>query len=231
MSKKDKWNFRKWWYLGNDYNNQVSIEASFRPGFGVTLSVYEDLTLMISCLFFTVWLSVNFKAMRNWLHENDFRHWGIDIYHCHDLIMVINWNHDESGWKKEKGLHKYINFTDLVRGKSKHQQEVIEEKDLIFPMPEKGYKCKARIIKRVNSYPRWFATRWTTVEFDFEEPIPCEGKGENSYDCGVDHTHSMSVGADNFFDGVGKAIKSLLEQRVRYGGWGDFCWKKEIASR
>jgi hypothetical protein len=51
-----------------------------------------------------------------------------------------------------------------------------------------------------------------------DTPIPFPGKGENSWDCGEDATHSMTCNATNEQEAVAKLVASVLNDRYRHGG-------------
>ena len=121
---------------------------------------------------------------------------------------------------------------DVVRfliGKATYSARTIEERYVMIPMPEKAYKGKAKLFESTWSYPRWFSSSIKRVSIEMEkgEQIPHEGKGTCAHNCGRDATFSMttsecrSIGA-----GVGQMVGSILETRVKNGGWSDWTWQK-----
>ena len=96
--------------------------------------------------------------------------------------------------------------------------------------PEGTYQAHAVLEELVWSRPRWFKERMTRVDFEIPNGIPHAGKGENSWDCGDDATFGMSTGeCKSIPEGIGKLVGSCLQTRIRYGGWGDYEWKREAA--
>src|SRR5690606_38230523 len=76
------------------------------------------------------------------------------------------------------------------------------------------------------SRPRWFPKMVKRIEIEMGEPIPHQGKGENSWDCGVDGTYSYTAPAESIADGVGGLVGSVLSTRIRYGGWRDWNFQR-----
>lgn len=122
---------------------------------------------------------------------------------------------------------KYIFFDDFFLGKAKCSTEVLEEKDTVVPMPEKSYEAHAKLMMYTWKRPRWFTKQLKRVQIDVPEGIPHEGKGENSWDCGEDRTFGMTTGeCSSIAQGVGDLVGSVLRDRVRYGGWSDWNYKR-----
>lgn len=124
------------------------------------------------------------------------------------------------------GRYRVWHVSQWIFGKSVYSEEIIETRDIVIPMPEKFYPAKATLLKSTWSFPRWFNESIKRVKIDVPEGIPHEGKGENSYDCGKDATFGMTCNASSIPEGVGKLVGSVLNDRVRYGGWDDYNWNK-----
>jgi len=93
-------------------------------------------------------------------------------------------------------------------------------------MPEKNYPAHAILADWTWTYPRWFSKTIRRCEIKIPGGLPHEGKGENSYDCGQDATFSIATKAKTIPEGVGQLVGSVLKDRVKYGGWGDYNWTK-----
>jgi len=121
-----------------------------------------------------------------------------------------------------------FHFDTFFLGKTTCNKEVLEEREILIPMPEKSYKAHAKLILYTWTRPRWFAKTMKRVEIDIPDGIPMEGKGTAAHNCGRDATFMMTTGRCNSIPrGVGVLVGSCLADRVRYGGWGDYRWDKE----
>jgi len=114
-----------------------------------------------------------------------------------------------------------------IFGHIKYAEYVIEERDVVIPFPEKVYDGHVKLFDSKWKRPRWFASYLTRTDVAVEEGVPHEGKGENSWDCGERRTFSMTCTARTIAEGVGRFIGSVLEDRVKYGGWDDWNYHRD----
>lgn len=120
-----------------------------------------------------------------------------------------------------------FHFDTFFLGKSTCTRTTLEERDVLIPMPEKAYPAHAKIELFEWSRPRWFTRRMKRCHIDVPGGIPHEGKGENSWDCGVDATYGITTGeCKTIAQGVGILVGHVLHDRVRYGGYDDWNWTK-----
>lgn len=132
---------------------------------------------------------------------------------------------DERRWSKFR--RGSFHFDDYFLGRSVCSTEQLEEKELEIPMPEKPYMATVKLVRYTWKRPQWFAKRMIRAEIDIPGGIPFEGKGENSWDCGIDGTFGMTTGeVRDIPEAVGILVASCLRERVKNGGWGDWNWKK-----
>lgn len=125
------------------------------------------------------------------------------------------------------GKTHVFHFKDFFIGKATHSETILEERDILVPMPEKAYPAHAKFFESTWTYPRWFATKIKRVSIDVPEGIPHEGKGENSWDCGRDATYGITTGpCRGIPEGVGHLVGSVLRERVKNGGYSDWNWTK-----
>lgn len=125
------------------------------------------------------------------------------------------------------GKFGVFHFDDFLFGKSECVRTVLDERDILVPMPEKAYEAHAKLMLYQWKRPRWFTKEFKRVEIDVPEGLPMEGKGENSWDCGKDATFGITTGQCNTIaEGVGILVGSVLKDRIKYGGWGDWNWQK-----
>jgi len=162
--------------------------------------------------------------------------WGHAKYDRQVTISIHNWAiwwalwADTMGWsnKTSKWRKGCWHFLDTLLGKIKYTREIIKERDVEIPMPEGTYPAHIKLCKDVWKRPRWFANIITRIDADIPKGIPHEGKGENSWDCGISGCFGMCCSARNIEEGVGKIVGSVLHDRVRYGGWNDWKWTKSL---
>lgn len=132
---------------------------------------------------------------------------------------------DEKLWPKWR--RGSFHFDDFFLGRSNCTRELMEHRAVAIPMPEKAYWGSVRLVRYTWKRPRWFAKSMIRAEIDVPEGIPHEGKGENSWDCGVDATYGMTTGpVRSIAEAVGMLVGSCLRDRVKYGGYKDWNWQK-----
>lgn len=150
-------------------------------------------------------------------------------WHLHWSI----WRDPMGGWSCDvpKWRDGGIDIQDILLGESTCNTTTIEERAIVVPMPEKSYPATAKLQEFAWSRPRWFTKRVKRVEIEIPGGIPHAGKGENSWDCGDDATFSITTGqCRSIPEGIGILVGSCLRDRIRYGGWDDFEWKRNKAA-
>lgn len=94
----------------------------------------------------------------------------------------------------------------------------------VVPMPEGDYQAEWKLEHTKLSYTklpgkirdRLLGNRqWSRVSLDIPGCIPSWGKGENSWDCGMNGT--CGVSGDTIEDAVANAVRSATRDRGRYG--------------
>lgn len=132
------------------------------------------------------------------------------------------WRRDDPWWKR--GVQ--LDLVELVFGR----QETFTKKRSLgwvdVPMLEGTYKAKVYRVTYTHVRPRWpFLTRHALYDFRrFKGPnggksIPFPGKGDNSWDCGMDGLFGISVPIrGSLQDAVGYVVGKVLETRVERAG-------------
>lgn len=196
-----------------------ALTGSFRLGLDFD---DEDTTLSICLGLFSLYLSAPWFRR---FYPKERREVAISFYES-----TLSWHFwtDPHSWSSTipKWQYGHLDFKDLVLGRHVCSHSVVEERDVLVPMPEKAYPAKARLEDWVWRRPRWFPLKLKRVQIEIPGGIPFPGKGENSWDCGDDATHSICTNANTIADGVGKLVASVLKDRVRNGGWSDYNWKR-----
>ena len=153
---------------------------------------------------------------------------GSDLRSGLSLSLSLWYDPMETRSEDPKWWHVYKNLNDVFLGRAKCTTETIEERYIDVPMPEGSYPGYAKLV-RYTWKRRWTSKSLMRVQIDVPIGIPHEGKGENSWDMGVDRTYGITTGeCRSIALGVGKLVGSVLHDRVRYGGWGDYKWHKNL---
>ena len=134
------------------------------------------------------------------------------------------WSSDIPKWR-----HGSFDFVRFLKGKDNVDSQVIFNGVDEIEMPEGKYLCKIDYTKFTRKYQRWWSKSYHRFNFDFgykdeggiwiDTPIVHWGKGENSYDCGMDGTYSISLGSDvnNLEEAKFRVIESSNRDRKKYG--------------
>lgn len=97
--------------------------------------------------------------------------------------------------------------------------------ETVVPMPEGSYPATWAVTVYERRFVRFPGTLrdalsppWTrpSLRLDIPGGIPHWGKGENSWDCGMDGL--FGTGSDSVEDAVANAVRSSLRDRKRFGG-------------
>jgi hypothetical protein len=159
-----------------------------------------------------------------WVHLFDCQEWadyelGIKI-HDGSIWFSIFSNPIESS-SRDPWYRKTHCFTplDFLLGREKCTTEIIGTEAVEIPMPERSYSGIAKIEVRTWKRPRW---HWPTVRksvwIDVEGGIPFPGKGENSWDCGMDGIWGTGHEGHVVEGAIGRYVGAVLNNRRRYGG-------------
>lgn len=151
--------------------------------------------------------------------------------HIHS--WAISWNIWHSTMEWDSSTPKWRNgsfrILDLVFGRQIYSEKEIETRDIDIPMPEGTYAATAKLYQATWKRTRSLCTK-TIKTINIVIPgggIPHEGKAKSGHDCGGDATHGLTTSAYSIAEGVGILVGNVLEQRVKYGGWKDWNWKRE----
>lgn len=169
-------------------------------------------------------------------------------FSCHDgSIWISVWRRGDGSWRKKDPWWWGIQSFDpvaLLIGESETRR--VGEDDLgevEIPMPEGVYKGKATRTRYVTKRRWWPAKHWSRITLeDFVSPlkedgdrepfaegkaIPYPGKGENSWDCGMDGCFSQSAPAGiELPEAIGQLTASVLRTRLKRTG--SMFWKPEL---
>lgn len=110
---------------------------------------------------------------------------------------------------------------DRLLGKRQHVAREVKRARSVVPLPEGGMPCEIVWEEATWKRPRWPKTlRVLRADVTPDHPIGVPGKGENSWDCGDDATHSITGPVKNTSEreAVLMLASSVLRDRERYGG-------------
>lgn len=233
---------RAWFRFGErEYPVQVEwVHGSKRFGITVDLDRDEGREILLQLSVPPVSYFVGFPGPR-WLFDRlpfsfgrkEFRYAGgdrsIGVRIFDSSIWWSLWEDKmESRSSDPRWMHGNVGLDDLAHflfGKTKREEKVLEEHDVVIPLPERGYPAKVRIEASTYTRERW---RWWPIldrrlyaTIELEKPPVIPGKGENSYDCGDDAIYSMSCSVgphDSIEEAIGKYIAAVLKYRRKRSG-------------
>lgn len=217
---------RKYKYtLIGDFRIEVASGKNLRFfGLGVDIGGYEgdELQIVFYMLFMHVWLTYSARWVYKLcgfiasLHGKKYgRSYNSHIHLGTTFSLKLFGDHcgDDALYRK------YIDIPDKLRGRSKCTVEVLQTGETQVIMPEKAYPATYTIERRTWTYPRWFTQHRTDIEITVLEKggIPHEGKGENSWDCGMEGTISRhSEYKDSVHQAANEFAMGVLRDRQRH---------------
>lgn len=227
MQNEDKHIRNSWKYFGFELSkNWQYAHAMFEietrnssKNVGVTIAI------PYVCYLFVKFAFPFFKPRK------DYKEYNIFSLSFHGGSIWWEVWHPQGEWKSgtPKWRHGNFNFANTFMGEAEYRCEILEEHDVLIPMPERSYRAKAQLELAIWERPIGPTTKMLRVQITMEdgEQIPHPGKGENSWDCGDDATFSMCTPAKTIAEGVGHMVGSVLASRVKYGGHAKWNWLKE----
>jgi len=230
LKKEDKTNHwlhgRSWLYVGKSVIRTEWAFPSKTVGISLDLNHYgEDAFLFsVRLWFFAFYLGLENRFLYNFLEKftkrsdakyTDGRGIGFSF---HQWVLRISLWEPAMEWRSTdpKWWYFSIDFSDLLFGKPKYVEELIEIRDINVTMPEKTYPGTGKLFYSHWVYPRWFTKTVKRCNIDVPGGIPHPGKGTTSYNCGEDALHSQTTASNSIEDGIGKFVGSVLSMRKRY---------------
>lgn len=163
-----------------------------------------------------IFLSVHLEL--NWFYWNKDKEISLKIHH--GAIWWCLWK-DDNEWSNKTPRWRQGSFDlfDLLLGDYKYLEKIIDTIDnVIIPLPEGNYRAKIKFFESSWKRKRWpLIKKINRVTIDIPGGIPIEGKGENSWDCGIDHIFSFTTTGETKEEAISKIIKNVLDTRRKYG--------------
>lgn len=232
----------RWWMHFGQKNTSVHCEWNwFTRFFAAEVSLAtgdsDAISIHLACCLVSVWLSFSHYRLANWLSDKtrrpdqkygNGRTFGIRIF---DGAIWFDFYNDPMEWRSADPKWQHFNFrpVDVLFGRPAHSERDLENARVEVPMPEGAYLATVRMFESSWKRPRWpIAKKLIRAEITPDKPIPFPGKGENSWDCGEDATHSMTCAADSPFKAAMALSESVMKSRVRHGG---HAWRPRLAAK
>lgn len=143
------------------------------------------------------------------------------------LIQVLVEDRDGTWSKGQPWWRDFgLNVSDIM-GRTRGSMTVLRSGAVQIPMPEGSYDGTYEIRRYVTEHVGrlgWLRDRvlgrktHDVVSIDVPGGIPVEGKGENSWDCGMDGVFGQSIPGSSVEVAVGALVGSVLKDRRRHGG-------------
>jgi len=176
----------------------------------------------------TRWAKIEKKSDddREWYKP---RHYGIHLFPHHGCYFRAEWDAREGEWSRDQPWWREVKLTDTMIWGRVHSEKIVEDSgECVIPMPEGVYQAaweKSRYERRHVRWPGTWRDRFTLKDEpalvainEIPGGIPHWGKGENSYDCGMDGSFGISGPFRTLEAAIGAAVESSLRDRNRYGG-------------
>jgi hypothetical protein len=178
----------------------------------------------------TEWLKVRDRESKWWYEA---RHTGFRLRYFKGHIVTVMFDCPDGA--SSRAPRQWSLSTWQVVGRTTCTTEVLETGMTRVPLPEGAYPAEYKVEKRTWRHQRypgkvadWFGVRVRTdVSLSIPGGIPVEGKGENSYDCGMDGL--FGCGGATVEAAVANAVKSVMRDRNRYGGPHDLTEPTSVA--
>ena len=222
---------RCWWHLTSVLVLRAEWNLwSKRTVVSLDIATSDDTVVMVSLspFLFSLWLAVDYYPLHRWIQDRikpSKETYGngreIELAWFEGSLRIVLWG-DPMSWRAKdpwwiRGVH--VNPTDLILGRTTYTESTLSVHAVEIPMPEGVYPGTVRLLEATWRRPRWpFQRLILRAEIVPATPIPFPGKGENSWDCGEDATHSLICEAASDWEAVGALVTSVLRSRYRYGG-------------
>lgn len=224
---------RKFFY-NKKGENTFRIETGKLPRFVIGLEFGsgdgDNITFEIG-LYWHLWLSYSAPWIaKRFGRDEKYRETNIEFrwQNGGDLRLSLWGNHGMMS-SSHRIRHWSVNLMDFFFGRQKHTMAKEEAWDnWALSLPEGLYMAAVKYTLREWRRPRLpFIKRHEGIEFTIPGGIPVEGKGENSWDCGMDAIFSASREyKDSVRTAADEFVLSVLKTRMRYSQLHHYTMEK-----
>lgn len=167
----------------------------------------------------------NIPKERDEKHWYKARHYGIRFFSRRDCFIegeigarAHEWSRSDPWWMQ------WSLTTTTLLGRTRGETVEGASGVAMVPLPEGNYLATWTERTYINRYVRFPGTlldrikgprQHSSVDLNIDGGIPHEGKGENSWDCGMDGLFGCS--GRTLEDAIGNAVRHTLRDRERYG--------------
>ena len=154
------------------------------------------------------------------------RHYGLRLFPYRNCYISGEWADRDGLWESGQPWWRSWAITKtMILGRTHHESITIDSGSTSITMPEGDYPAAWEEEETTSRYVRFPGTlldrirgpfRRQNVTVRVEGGIPSEGKGENSWDCGMDGT--FAVGSASLSEAIEHYASSVLRDRKRNGG-------------
>jgi hypothetical protein len=165
------------------------------------------------------------------------RHTGLTLFPDKGVWLRLGFEELADQWTKGQPWWRSWSFGKRdVMGPTEHQPDTIEVGMTQIPLPEGKYQATWEHKVTTTRYKRFPGTWRDRVAgprmrsdfwLDIPGGIPVEGKGEDSWNCGMDGL--FGCGATTLEAAIGQAVSHVLRDRKRYGGPHDLTRPMTVA--
>ena len=227
---------RMWIHFGEDI---IALERGRLLGLdlGFNLEIdTDDITLGLYLFIVDLYIRVSSKRIRKFLssHPNKFftKTWGDGEQGSYwdERSIGVNLDLRQKTFRGElwtdmdnnpRSRHFFIFLDDLILGRAKYSDVVTESGTTKIVMPEGDYEATYTFHTSAWKRPRSpFTQKVNRVSIDLPVGIPHEGKGENSWDCGMDATYGVTMSRkddESIHDIAQRFALDQLKTRQKYG--------------
>lgn len=198
---------------------------SGRCSIGLQYGGWDDDVLQghLSLLLFSIYVGLSWPGeLAKRIQGKTRVEWGLSI---HDGSLFWDMGGEWGHWSRADPWYKHgsINFLDTVFGRTQHHERVVKTTETEVPMKEGKYPCVVTLkdewwTRKRTGQIVWHRRNGAHVEVQAKGGIPFPGKGENSWDCGMDGLCSSHCSATTTEEAVASVVESVLKSRRRHGG-------------